>query len=146
MHQDRQQLYDLDQIEVVRGPQGTLYGRNTTGGAINFITNAPDLHGQEGYATAGYGNYNRLNLEGAVEVTPVEDKIGIRLAATYVNADPYIRNRLPAGLNTSAGGGASGAEDPAIDRIVIEAEWKRATKDRIWFAPFGFDSSPPVVA
>src|SRR3546814_16694956 len=80
-----QQLYDLNQIEVVRGPQGTLYGRNTTGGAVNFITKSPQLEGQEGYFTAGYGNYNRINLEGAIEVTPSPDKFGIRLAATYVD-------------------------------------------------------------
>lgn len=103
-----QQLYDLYQIEVVRGPQGTLYGRNTTGGAINFITRAPDLDGQEGYLTLGYGNYNRINAEGAVEVTPVEGTFGLRLSGTYVDSDPYIRNRLPAGLNTAAAGGASG--------------------------------------
>lgn len=103
-----QQLYDLNQIEVVRGPQGTLYGRNTTGGAVNFITRAPELDGQNGYFTAGYGNFNRLNLEGAIEVTPVDDVFGIRLAATYVDADPYLHNRLPAGLNTAAAGGASG--------------------------------------
>lgn len=103
-----QQLYDLEQIEVVRGPQGTLYGRNTTGGAVNFITRAPKLDGQEGYATAGYGNFNRVNLEGAVEVTPVVDKFGIRLAATYVDSDPYVHNRLPKGPSTIAAGGASG--------------------------------------
>src|ERR1700745_2554045 len=54
-----QQLYDLQQVEVVRGPQGTLYGRNTTGGAINFITHQPNLEGTRGYATVGYGNYDR---------------------------------------------------------------------------------------
>jgi iron complex outermembrane receptor protein len=103
-----QQLYDLNQIEVVRGPQGTLFGRNTTGGAINFITRAPDLQGQNGFMTVGYGNYNRFNLQGAVEVTPVDGKFGVRLAGTYVNSDPFVHNRLPAGLNTSAAGGASG--------------------------------------
>lgn len=103
-----QQLYDLEQIEVVRGPQGTLYGRNTTGGAINFITRGPQLDGQNGYATAGYGNFNRINLEGAIEVTPVDDVFGIRLAATYVDSDPYIHNRLPKGPNTVTAGGASG--------------------------------------
>lgn len=74
-----QQLYDLDQIEVVKGPQGTLYGRNTTGGAINFITRAPKLSGQNGYVTAGYGTFDRRTIEGAVEVTPVEGVFGIRL-------------------------------------------------------------------
>jgi|GEM_PF-279141 iron complex outermembrane receptor protein len=103
-----QQLYDLQQIEVVRGPQGTLYGRNTTGGAINFITHAPGLSGAEGYVTAGYGNFNRFNAEGAIEVTPVEDKLGIRIAGNYVNSDPYIHNRLAAGVNTAAAFGLSG--------------------------------------
>ncbi|WP_421838764.1 TonB-dependent receptor [Novosphingobium sp.] len=103
-----QQLYDLQQIEVVRGPQGTLYGRNTTGGAINFITRAPKLSGTEGYVTAGYGTYNRVNAEGAVELTAIEDKLGIRVSGTYVNSDPYVHNVLAAGPNTSAGGGASG--------------------------------------
>ncbi len=103
-----QQLYDLEQVEVVRGPQGTLYGRNTTGGAINFITRKPKLEGTNGQLTLGYGNYDRYNAEGAVEFTPVTDKIGIRIAGTYVNSDPYIHNRLPAGLNTWAAGGASG--------------------------------------
>lgn len=103
-----QQLYDLQQIEVVRGPQGTLYGRNTTGGAINFITHAPSLSGTEGYVTAGYGNFNRFNAEGALELTAIDDKLGVRVAGNYVNSDPYVHNRLAAGLNTSAGFGLSG--------------------------------------
>ncbi|MDB5577856.1 MAG: TonB-dependent receptor [Bradyrhizobium sp.] len=103
-----QQLYDLNQIEVVRGPQGTLYGRNTTGGAINFITHAPGLQGQNGFLTLGYGSYNRFASEGAVEVTPVEGVLGIRLAGTYEDSDPYLHNVTPAGLNASVSGGASG--------------------------------------
>jgi iron complex outermembrane recepter protein len=99
-----QQLYDLEQIEVVRGPQGTLYGRNTTGGAINFITHKPKLSGSNGYLTLGYGSYNRVNAEGAIEFTPVEGQVGIRVAGTYVHSDPYIHNLLPAGLNKSAPG------------------------------------------
>lgn len=83
-----QQLYDLNQVEVVRGPQGTLYGRNTTGGAINFITRKPALKGDNGYLTAGYANYNRRNFEGAIELTPFEDRFGIRIAGTYVKWIP----------------------------------------------------------
>jgi iron complex outermembrane receptor protein len=103
-----QQLYDLNQIEVVRGPQGTLFGRNTTGGAINFITRAPELKGSNGYVTLGYGNYNRFNAQGAVEFTGAGETFGVRVAGTYVNSDPFVRNRLAAGVNRSAANGASG--------------------------------------
>lgn len=93
-----QQLYDLEQVEIVRGPQGTLFGRNTTGGAINFITRKPKLKEANGFATVGYGSFNRVSALGALEVTPVEDKLGIRIAGSYVNSDPYVRNVQPVGL------------------------------------------------
>jgi iron complex outermembrane receptor protein len=103
-----QQLFDLRQVEVVRGPQGTLFGRNTTGGAINFITVQPGLQGATGNLTVGYGNFDRKNIEGALEVTPITDVLGVRVSGTFVDTDPYYRNVTPAGLNTSAAGGASG--------------------------------------
>lgn len=103
-----QQLYDLEQVEVVRGPQGTLYGRNTTGGAINFITKKPNLEGTSGYVAMGYGNYDRQNVEGAFEFTPIADKLGVRLAGTYVDTDSYVENKLQSGINTTVAGGASG--------------------------------------
>ena len=92
-----QQLYDLQQIEVLRGPQGTLYGRNTTGGTVNFMTNKPQLDGTNGYVSVGYGNYDRKSVEGAIEFTPVEDVLGIRIAGTYLDADNYIVNAQPTG-------------------------------------------------
>ncbi|MFM6854300.1 MAG: TonB-dependent receptor plug domain-containing protein, partial [Sphingopyxis sp.] len=102
-----QQLYDLQQIEVVRGPQGTLYGRNTTGGAINFITRKPDLDGSNGYLTLGYGNFDRMNAEGALEFTPIPGTLGVRIAGTYVNSDPYMHNVMPAGVVGTVGVNAS---------------------------------------
>ncbi len=93
-----QQLYDLEQVEVIRGPQGTLFGRNTTGGAINFITRKPALKEANGYGTIGYGSFNRRTVEGALELTPVEGKVGIRVAGNYVNSDPYVKNLQPVGL------------------------------------------------
>ena len=93
-----QQLFDLDRVEVVRGPQGTLYGRNTTGGAVNFYTKKPKLGDSEAYVTAGYGNYNRMKLEGAYEDSFVPDQFGFRIAATRSYGDGDIKNKTPDGV------------------------------------------------
>lgn len=91
-----QSLFDLDRVEVLRGPQGTLFGRNTTGGAINLITRKPALKGENGYLTAGYGNYNRYKVEGAAEVTMVDDKLGLRVAGYRTKQDGFFREVDPA--------------------------------------------------
>ncbi|MEO5598833.1 MAG: TonB-dependent receptor [Novosphingobium sp.] len=87
-----QQLYDLDRVEVLRGPQGTLYGRNTTGGAISFFTKGPKLQGNEGYVTLGYGNYDSETAEGALEATLVPGTLGIRVAGTFARGDGWMYN------------------------------------------------------
>lgn len=87
-----QQLYDLDRVEVLYGPQGTLYGRNTTGGAISFFTKQPSLQGTNGYLTAGYANYNTKTAEGAIEATIVPDQVGIRVSGTISRGDGWLYN------------------------------------------------------
>lgn len=82
------QMYDLERIEILRGPQGTLYGKNATGGAISVYSQLPgDLF--EGYAKAGYGNWNAFDIEGAMTV-PMGDTLSMRVAGTYQRRDGYI--------------------------------------------------------
>lgn len=95
-------LFDLDRVEVLRGPQGTLFGRNTTGGAINFITRAPKLEGNTGYVEAGYGNFDTFKAQGAIEATMVEDQLGVRVAANYEKGDGQIRNVAPNGRDANS--------------------------------------------
>ena len=88
------ELYDLERVEVLRGPQGTLYGKNTTGGAINFITHKPGFN-TEGYIKVGGGNYNRREVEGAFQTGLIPDRLAVRVAMTYTKADGFVRNILP---------------------------------------------------
>ncbi len=83
-------IFDVERLEVLRGPQGTLYGRNATGGSINIITKKPQDE-FEGFVDATYGNYNALRLRGAINV-PVSDNISARLTMYSDSHDGYIDN------------------------------------------------------
>ncbi|MGJ0237272.1 TonB-dependent receptor [Novosphingobium fluoreni] len=83
-------FYDISAIEVLKGPQGTQFGTNTTGGTITVRTNLPTKN-FEGYIKAGYGNYNRRELEGMINL-PVNDVLAFRFAGNYVKRDGYVRN------------------------------------------------------
>lgn len=84
-------FYDLERIEVLKGPQGTLYGRNATGGAINLITAKPKIGDVSGFATAEYGNYDTVKGSAAVNL-PLGDKAAFRLSGQYVNRDGYYND------------------------------------------------------
>jgi iron complex outermembrane receptor protein len=75
------QLFDMDRVEVLKGPQGTLYGRNTTAGAVSFITRKPTRE-LEAYAQAGYGDHRTFESEAAVG-GPLGEALAFRLAARY---------------------------------------------------------------
>src|SRR6267143_1997482 len=81
---------DLERIEVLRGPQGTLYGKNATGGAISFFTHDPDLHAYNGYVTAGIGNYSGRTAEGAVGGPISDGTLGWRAAVYYDNRHGWL--------------------------------------------------------
>ena len=82
-------LFDLDAIEVLRGPQGTLWGRNSTVGAVNMQTAKPVIGSSAGSVEAGIGNYNRLGARGAINV-PLSDTAALRIAFVHEQHDGYV--------------------------------------------------------
>jgi iron complex outermembrane receptor protein len=85
---------DLARVEVLRGPQGTLYGRNATGGAVNFITASPS-NKFEGFVLAGYAGYDDWRLQGLVNL-PVTDRLRTRLTVEYHDQnDGFVKNVIP---------------------------------------------------
>jgi iron complex outermembrane receptor protein len=85
------QLFDIDRAEVLRGPQGTLYGKNTTAGAINFTSRAPEFE-RNGRLHLSYGNNNNLRVSGAGETVFLDDTLGLRTAFTYSDSDGFYEN------------------------------------------------------
>jgi iron complex outermembrane receptor protein len=81
---------DVERIEVLRGPQGTLYGRNTTAGLVNVISNAP-TNQLEGRVALEAGTYNNRKIEGVINV-PVNDALALRAALSTRKQDPFLKN------------------------------------------------------
>ncbi|HSW08928.1 TonB-dependent receptor [Aquabacterium sp.] len=88
-------LFDVAQVEVLRGPQGTLFGRNSPAGVLKFDSVAPGKR-EEGYFTIGFGRYGALNLEGAVNL-PLGPDWSIRASAISQSADDRVYNSFPGG-------------------------------------------------
>lgn len=87
-------LLDLKRVEVLKGPQGTLYGRNTIAGAVNFVANRPTFE-SEGYVNVGYGRYQRSNLEAAFG-GPLSETVAARVAIKYLKqTDSPLTNLNP---------------------------------------------------
>jgi outer membrane receptor protein involved in Fe transport len=106
---------DINRIEVLRGPQGTLYGRNTFGGTINIITNDPQTEEFYGNVMALYGDYNRVKLEGVVNI-PLSESFALRLAALSDNHDGYI-------INTWIPGTSDDLNDRDDTVVRVGAKW-----------------------
>lgn len=85
-------MYDISRVEVLRGPQGTLFGRNATGGLIHLITNKPTEE-LEGYLKASAGSYSSRSVQGAIS-GPLSDTVRARLALFHSQADGYIDNAV----------------------------------------------------
>ncbi len=87
-------LLDVQQIELLRGPQGTLFGRNTSAGAVSIKTAKPNLNNFEGFANATYGNYNLKNIQAGVSAPLADGKAGVRLSGAWRQRDGFVRNAV----------------------------------------------------
>jgi iron complex outermembrane receptor protein len=84
-------IFDVAGVEVLRGPQGTLFGRNTPAGVVKFESEKPNLKKVEGYYNASWGSHNTVNVEGAVNV-PLSDKWAMRVSTLRQHRDNYVDN------------------------------------------------------
>jgi iron complex outermembrane receptor protein len=118
-------LFDAERIEVMHGPQGTLFGRNTTGGAINLIMRKP---GNElrGFVELGFGSFGQRRARGVIDL-PINDRLSTQLAAYYVDSDGYVNNVT------------TGKKDNAEDEKGVRAAMRlKVSEDVTWDASLNF--------
>ena len=92
-HFFEQEFYDVSQVEVLRGPQGTLYGRNATAGVVNVISAKPTDQ-FEAMASADIGNYHNRRFEGMINIPIVDDRLDLRVAGEWTKRDGYTFNEI----------------------------------------------------
>ncbi|MCB1683053.1 MAG: TonB-dependent receptor [Pseudomonadales bacterium] len=135
------EFFDMERVEVLRGPQGTLFGRNATGGAINFITRRPDMDSVNGFIDGEFGDYSHRRLKGAINL-PVNDSLAFRLAGMTLQRDGYVDNLANKQRDSS------GARLPGIDgdvdgrdlwSIRLTGEWAMTEQANLWALYTHFD-------
>ncbi|MBD3645997.1 MAG: TonB-dependent receptor plug domain-containing protein, partial [Pseudomonadales bacterium] len=135
------EFYDMERVEVLRGPQGTLFGRNATGGAINFVTRKPDFDGIDGFIDVEVGDYSHQRIKGALNV-PVSDNFALRFAGMTLERDGYIDNRAYGQVGTD------GLTIPNIDDDLdgrdittfrVTAQWNISDNSDLWVMYYDFD-------
>jgi len=116
-------VLDLERIEILRGPQGTLYGRNTAGGAVNLITRKPNYEEVEGSIALTAGSFGQQDLKGVINM-PLADNLAVKLNLASLNRDGYFDNNF------------LGVEEADRDRMVgqFQAQWSPSEKLTLLYA------------
>jgi len=129
-------LFDLDAVEVLRGPQGTLWGRNSSVGAVNMQTAKPVLGEQTGYLEGGLGSYNRMGARGAFNV-PLSDTAAMRFAYVHEQHDGYVDYQAAPNIPLAdqqaaflAGGGTASAFQPLNPNLFVQGGPKYGAQDQ----------------
>jgi iron complex outermembrane receptor protein len=113
---------DIERIEVLRGPQGTLFGQNSTGGAINIINTAPDFYGFAGKTDLTLGTDNLKKLRATVNV-PISDALAMRTSVSIVKQDGYTNNVYNGPSVTEAGETFVGEDMDNTDNVSFRTDW-----------------------
>ena len=128
------EFFDMERVEVLRGPQGTLFGRNATGGAINFVTRKPEMDEVNGFMDFEFGDYNHVRSKAAVNL-PLGDRVAIRLSGLALERDGYIEN-LAYGQVSSRGETLSGIKDSVDGRDLTTYRatiaWEINDNAKVW--------------
>jgi iron complex outermembrane receptor protein len=116
-------VFDIDRVEILKGPQGTLFGRNATGGAVNYVSLKPDFENLGGYIDLTAGQFdvpndaNRYTVEAAI-TGPIGDKAAGRLAIRYNNQDAYLENKYSAADTFNPPPAANAGDDLGDDDTI----------------------------
>ena len=108
-------VFDIERVEILKGPQGTLFGRNATGGLVHYVSNKPNFEEVEGYIEVGAGQFdvpndaNLFSVEAAVG-GPIGDNAAARLAIRHNYQEPLLRNDFPSGMLNPGPGDGDGAD------------------------------------
>jgi outer membrane receptor protein involved in Fe transport len=148
--------FDLERVEVLKGPQGTLYGRNTTGGLVNYIAHKPDSN-NEGYLKLSAGNYSSYGMEGVINAV-LTDTVAVRLATKLDKSDKGWQKSITRGDRRgeidrfSARLGIQWQVTPDVDINLTGTWWKDKSEStvgqtvEVYPRGFGGDINSPVWA
>ena len=136
------EFFDVQRIEVLRGPQGTLFGRNATGGSINLVTRKPEYDALNGFVDVEAGDYGHLRVKGAINI-PLGAAMGLRLAGFNLERDGYIENLAADSASTIDGSKLPYINDD-VDGRDIQAyratwAWDFSDNGNVWVQYNKFD-------
>lgn len=129
-------VFDIDRVEILKGPQGTLFGRNATGGLVHYVSNKPSFDEPSGYLDLSFGRFdtdadaNRYTIEGAVG-GPLSDTAAMRFAFRYNQQDGYLKNLYPDSAFLPSPGEGAGADLGDDDTIAARLAFAFRPSDAV---------------